>query len=105
MEKVSVNFDREVIQSRALALVDFWAPWCGPCKMLAPTLSRIEQAYKGEIKVVKVNTEENPELAAQYQVLSLPTVLFFQNGTIVDRIVGNQAEKSIKAKIDGALAS
>ncbi|RUM89000.1 MAG: thioredoxin [Thermovibrio sp.] len=84
------EFEREVLQSDIPVLVDFWAPWCGPCRMLAPTIDELAQEYEGKIKVVKVNTDELPMVAMQYGIRGIPTVMLFVNGEPVDVKVGLQ---------------
>jgi thioredoxin 1 len=82
------TFKQEVIDSDVLVLVDFWAPWCGPCRMVAPVVDEIAQQYEGQVKVVKVNTDENPQTASQYGIRSIPTLMIFKDGARVDMVVG-----------------
>lgn len=82
------TFKQEVIESDVLVLVDFWAPWCGPCRMVAPVVDEIAQQYEGQVKVVKVNTDENPQTASQYGIRSIPTLMIFKGGARVDMVVG-----------------
>ena len=89
------NFDSEVINSELPVLVDFWAEWCGPCKALAPTISDLADEYKDKIKVGKVNVDQNGNTASNYGVRSIPTILIFQNGTVVNQVVGNVPKDSI----------
>ncbi|SMO56828.1 thioredoxin [Balnearium lithotrophicum] len=84
------EFEREVLQSDIPVLVDFWAPWCGPCRMLAPTIEELSQEYEGKVKVVKVNTDELPMVAMQYGIRGIPTVILFVNGEPADVKVGLQ---------------
>jgi thioredoxin 1 len=82
------SFKQEVLESDVPVLVDFWAPWCGPCRMVAPVVEEIAQQYDGQIKVVKVNTDENPSVATQYGIRSIPTLMIFKGGERVDMVVG-----------------
>ncbi|OPB30395.1 thioredoxin [Bartonella sp. WD12.1] len=82
------NFENEVLTSSTPVVVDFWAEWCGPCKMIAPILDEISIEMQGQVKIVKVNIDENPELATQYGVRSIPTLLMFKNGNISSHMVG-----------------
>ncbi|MEO0688494.1 MAG: thioredoxin [Cyanobacteria bacterium J06649_11] len=82
------TFKQEVLDSEVPVLVDFWAPWCGPCRMVAPVVDEISSQYEGQIKVVKVNTDENPNVASQYGIRSIPTLMIFKGGQKVDMVVG-----------------
>ncbi|MBV6624978.1 MAG: thioredoxin [Rivularia sp. (in: Bacteria)] len=82
------TFKQEVLDSEVPVLVDFWAPWCGPCRMVAPVVEEISSQYEGQIKVVKVNTDENPNVASQYGIRSIPTLMIFKGGQKVDMVVG-----------------
>ena len=82
------NFKQEVLESELPVLVDFWAPWCGPCRMVAPVVDEIAQQYDGQVKVVKVNTDESPSVASQYGIRSIPTLMVFKGGQRVDMVVG-----------------
>ena len=82
------SFDNEVLQSEVPVLVDFWAPWCGPCRMVAPVVDEIATQYTGQVKVVKINTDENPNVASKYGIRSIPTLMIFKGGQRVDLVVG-----------------
>lgn len=82
------NFKVEVLDSADLVLVDFWAPWCGPCRMVAPVVGEIAEMFEGQVKVVKLNTDENPNIASQYGIRSIPTLMIFKGGQKVDMVVG-----------------
>lgn len=82
------TFETEVINSETPVLVDFWAPWCGPCRMVAPVVEEIAVQYEGQVKVVKLNTDENPNVASKYGIRSIPTLMIFKGGQRVDMVVG-----------------
>lgn len=84
----SANFEEEVINSDIPVMVDFWAEWCGPCKMLAPLVKEAAEKFQGKIKVGKVNIDENMDLAQQYKIVSIPTLVFFKGGDVTDRSIG-----------------
>lgn len=97
------TFDAEVLQSSQPALVDFWAPWCGPCRAIAPVLEELAGEYKGKIKVAKVNVDDNKKLAGDHGVMSIPTMILFKNGKVVDKVIGLVPKDRLKALLDKAL--
>ena len=97
------TFDKEVLESKKLVLVDFWAAWCGPCKMVAPVIDEIATEYNDLVKVVKVNTDENPSTAASYGIRSIPTLLIFSEGSIVDTIIGAIPKSTVVNRIQECL--
>ena len=101
----TANFEAEVLQSTQPVLVDFWAEWCGPCKMLAPVLDEIATEQASQVKVAKVNVDHNPELAERYRVQAIPTLLFFANGKVQHQSVGASGKKAIVAKLESLLAA
>ncbi len=98
------NFKVEVLESNQPVLVDFWAEWCGPCRMIAPAIDELAQDFVGKAKVVKVNVDDEPALASQYGVRSIPTLLFFQGGKVVDQLVGAAPKNTLAAKLTSLVA-
>lgn len=100
----SATWDQEVLKSSTLVLVDFWAVWCGPCRMVAPIVDEISKEYAGKVKVLKLNTDENPDVAGKYRIMGIPTLMFFKDGKTVDQIVGAVPKAQLKSKVDALLA-
>jgi len=99
----SSTWEKDVLQADGLVLVDFWAVWCGPCQMVAPVVEEIAGEYEGKLKVVKLNTDENPDVASKYRIMGIPTLMFFKNGAAVDQVVGAVPKSQLKTKIDALL--
>jgi len=99
------NFQAEVIESDTPVLVDFWAPWCGPCRMVAPVLEEIAQEKGDALKIVKLNTDENQQTAIAYEVLSIPTLILFKNGQIAKKVVGAYPKRKLEAELEPALTA
>ena len=97
------NFDAEVLSADKLSIIDFWAPWCGPCLALGPTIEALATEYAGKINVGKVNVDENPNLSINYGITSIPAVLFIKNGQVVDKLVGAQPKGNFVKKIEAHL--
>lgn len=95
----AANFEQEVIGSELPVLVDFWATWCGPCKMIAPMVTEIADEYEGKIKVGKINVDEESELAMRYKIASIPTLMLFKNGEVKDMLVGYRPKADIEAML------
>lgn len=102
-EVTDQTFDRDVLQSSEPVLVDFWAPWCGPCRMVAPIVEELAEEYAGRVKFVKLNTDENPTTAARYGIRSIPTLLVFKNGQPVGQIIGFRPKSDLKKRLDAVL--
>ncbi|GIV98364.1 MAG: thioredoxin [Herpetosiphonaceae bacterium] len=97
------EFEEKVLKSQEVVMVDFWAPWCGPCRAVAPILDELAKEYEGRVTIAKVNTDENPKYAMQYKVQGIPTMIFFREGKEVDRIVGAGPKAYYKNKLEALL--
>jgi len=104
-EVTTSTWDSEVIKAQGVVMIDFWAAWCGPCRIISPTIEELSKEYSGKIKVLKLNTDENSDIASRYQVMGIPTIMFFKDGTKLDQIVGVVPKQFLKAKIESFLNS
>ena len=104
VEFTGENWPKEVLGSEVPVLVDFWAVWCGPCRMIAPAIEQLADEYAGKVKVGKVNVDDNQDLAAEYRVNSIPAVFIFKGGQLKEKIVGAQPKNAFQAALDRALA-
>lgn len=98
------EFDQKVLKSSQPILLDFWAPWCVPCRMVGPIVDKLSQRYSGKCQFYKMNIDENPKTPARYKVMSIPTLLLFKNGKAVDTVVGAVPERTLASRIDGILS-
>ena len=97
------NFEQEVLKSALPVLVDFWAPWCGPCRMLGPVIEELAGEYAGRVKICKLNTDEAQDTAGKYQISAIPTILLFKGGKMVQQLVGLQPKEEIKKHLDSLI--
>jgi thioredoxin 1 len=97
------DFEKEVLQSEVPTVVDFYADWCGPCRMVSPVIESLSKEYVGRVKFVKINTDDNPEIAAKFEIMSIPTIMVFKKGEVLSRTVGAGPAAMYKQKIDAAL--
>jgi thioredoxin 1 len=103
IEITDSDFESEVLKSNVPVVVDFWAPWCGPCLMITPITEKLASEYQEKVKFCKLNVDENPNSARKYQVMSIPLLLFFNDGSVIDKSLGAVPEKIIRAKVEALL--
>jgi thioredoxin 1 len=101
----SKNFNQEVLENKGVSVVDFWAPWCGPCQAVSPVIEDLAKEYTGKVKVAKVSVDDNSDLASQFSIMSLPTVVFFKNGQPIRSIIGAQGKENYKQEIEALFSS
>lgn len=99
------TFDAEVMKANIPVLIDMWAPWCGPCRMVEPILKKLSDKYQGKVKFCRMNVDENQKTPSQYRVMSIPNMLFIKGGKVVDTAVGALPENALQAKVDGLIAA
>jgi thioredoxin 1 len=104
MNATAANWAAEVLGAGELVLVDFWAVWCGPCRMVAPIVEDLAKEYSGRLKVLKLNTDENPDIASKYKIMGIPTLMLFKNGEKLDQLVGAVPKHQLKEKIESHLS-
>ena len=97
------NYEEEVLKSDKTVLMDFWASWCGPCRMLAPVVEELAKEYAGKVKVCKLNTDDGAETSTKYRITSIPTIIFFKNGEVAGQVVGLQSKAALQEKLNALL--
>ena len=103
-EVTDTDFDQQVLKAAKPVLVDFWAPWCGPCRMLAPVVEELAKEYTGKVRVGKLNTDDHPNVPSRYKIAAIPTLLFFKGGKVVEQLVGVHSKSDIKKTLDTLVA-
>ena len=98
------TFDAEVLKANLPVLIDMWAPWCGPCRMVEPTLKKLSDKYQGKVKFCRMNVDENQKTPSQYRIMSIPNMLFIKSGKVIDTAVGAMPEAALQSKLDALLA-
>ncbi|NPV54377.1 MAG: thioredoxin [Firmicutes bacterium] len=100
IEVTDATFQSEIRAYKGVALVDFWAAWCGPCRMMAPIVSELAEDYQGKAKIAKLDVDENPETASRFGIMSIPTLLIFKDGQVVDQVIGVQPKEALKQRLN-----
>ena len=103
-EVTDATFEQEVLKAPRPVLVDFWAPWCGPCRMVAPIVEELAEEYDGKVNFVKLNTDDNPVIASRYSIRSIPTLLVFKGGEPIGQIIGFRPKSDLRRRLDAALS-
>ncbi|MFN8237068.1 MAG: thioredoxin [Chitinophagales bacterium] len=104
VEITNDNFKEKVLDTKGVTLIDFWAEWCGPCRLIGPVVEELSKEYDGKATIGKLNVDENRDVAAQYGIMSIPTLLFFKDGQLIDKHVGVASKGDLKKKLDAAIA-
>jgi thioredoxin 1 len=105
VELTDTNFKEKVSEASVPVLVDFWAPWCGPCRLIAPIVDELATKYEGKLQVGKVNTDDNQVIASEYNIRAIPTLMLFKDGEVVDQIVGQVSKDQLSARVDQVLGA
>src|SRR3989338_6361300 len=104
LDIIKATFEKEVLRNQLPVLVDFWAPWCGPCRIVSPTLDKLSKEYTNKLKFAKLNVDDNQEIAAQFDVRGIPCMIIFSNGSELNRVIGAYSETELRRRIDIILA-
>lgn len=103
VDATTATWDKEILEAEGLVMVDFWAVWCGPCRIISPVVEELAKEYADKIRVAKLNTDENPDIASKYKIMGIPTIMFFRGGEKIDQVVGAVPKNQLKSKIDTLL--
>jgi thioredoxin 1 len=103
LEVTDASFEKDVVKNPKPVMIDFWAPWCGPCRILTPVVEELAREYDGKVVVAKMNTDDNPSVATHMNISAIPTIAFFRGGRMVDQLVGLHSKKTIQGKLDALL--